>query len=213
MNVISTWALLFHIEIEAYCAGWISTDNGDWTKLIDKVVSCLHTPPCPNDKVITKSIKNIINIVWKEFNDFTIGTHIYSIWSVWFENENALSARSHIWHEMHSLPFAQENGFVTCQTTSKQLGIGAMWKWLKMESSWIWVVSPKKRELFSTCQQSLRMPVSWDVIQRMTITLIYLETMIHSESNFVLEYFYTLFIVSFIFRFDLELKNWEVDTT
>lgn len=93
--------------------------------MVDEVVSRLHSPPNPNKKVEKKSVDEIIDIFWKEFKHFTFRTGPYSYRSSRFENDDALSGRSHIWHEMHSLPFTEVLGFVACRTTSKRLGIGS----------------------------------------------------------------------------------------
>ncbi len=56
----------------------LSTDKGDLRCLIDEVISRLHHPPCPNKKVASKSIDEIIDIFWKEFKHFTYKTSSYS---------------------------------------------------------------------------------------------------------------------------------------
>ncbi len=56
---------------------------------------------------------------WKEFKHFTYRTGPYSYQSSCFENDDYLSGQSHLWHEMHSLPFTVVLGCVACQTTSK----------------------------------------------------------------------------------------------
>ena len=88
-------------------------------EMIDEVVSRLHYRPCPNKKVVNESIDEIIYIFWKEFKHFIYRTGRYRNQSIWFENDDALSGRSYLWHEMHSLPFTEVLGFVACQTTSK----------------------------------------------------------------------------------------------
>ena len=127
---VTVWALSLQPDIRADCMECLSTDKGDLRKLIDEVVSNLHHPPCPNKKVASKSIDEIIDIFWKEFKHFTYRTGPYSYRSGCFENDDALSGRSYLWHEMHSLPFTEVLGFVACQTTSKHLGIGSA------EQSW-----------------------------------------------------------------------------
>ena len=54
-----------------------------------------------------------------------------------FKNDDALSRRSHIWHEMHSLPFTQSFASLFCCMTvpSKWFGIGSAgrsWSNVKM---------------------------------------------------------------------------------
>ncbi len=90
--------------------------------MVNEVVSRLHYPPCPNKKVVNKEI---IDIFWKEFKHFTYITGPYSYQSSRFENDDALSGRSYVWHEMHSLLLTEVLGFVAYQTTSKHLGIGS----------------------------------------------------------------------------------------
>ncbi len=103
----------------------LSTNNSDIRKMVKKVVSQLHYPPCPNKKVVNKSINEIIAIFWKEFEHLTYRTGPYSYQWSWYENDDAHSGRSYLLHEMHSLPFTEVLGFVACQTTSKRLGIGS----------------------------------------------------------------------------------------
>ena len=88
---VTAWALSLLPNIRADCMERLSTDNGDLRKLIDEVVSCLHHPPCPNKKVASKSIDEIIDIFWKEFKHFTYRTGPYSYQSGCFENDDALS--------------------------------------------------------------------------------------------------------------------------
>ncbi len=122
---VTAWALSLLPDVRVDCMERLSADNGDLRKLIDEVISRLHHPPCPNKKVASKSIDEIIDIFWKEFKHFTYRTGPYSYRSGRFENDDALSGRSYLWHEMHSLPFTEVLGFVACQTTSKRLGIGS----------------------------------------------------------------------------------------
>ncbi len=127
---VTAWALSLLPDIRADCMERLSTDKGDLRRSIDEVISRLHHPPCPNKKVASKSIDEIIDIFWKEFKHFTYRTGPYSYRSGRFENDDALSGRSYLWHEMHSLPFTEVLGFVACRTTSKRLGIGSA------EQSW-----------------------------------------------------------------------------
>ncbi len=53
----------------------------------------------------------------------------------WFSTKDAMAGRSHIWHEMYSLPYTWLLGFFACRVTSMRLGIGACersWKDVKM---------------------------------------------------------------------------------
>ena len=65
---VTAWALSLLPDIRADCMERFSTDNGDLRKLIDEVVSQLHYPPCPNKKVASKSIDEIIDIFGKNSN-------------------------------------------------------------------------------------------------------------------------------------------------
>ncbi len=88
---VTVWALSILPDIKADYMECLSTDNGDLRKLIDEVVSRFHHPPCPNKKVASKSIDEIIDIFWKEFKHFTYRTGPYSYQSGCFENDDALS--------------------------------------------------------------------------------------------------------------------------
>ncbi len=92
--------------------------------------------------MVNKSIDAVLDIFWKEFKYFTCRTGPYSYQSSWFENDDALSGRSYLWHEMHSLPFTEVLGFVACQTTLTHLGIGSA------ERSWsnVKIIKNGKRE-------------------------------------------------------------------
>ncbi len=43
-------------------------------EFIDEVIATLHSPPCPNKKVMTKSVDNFIDIFWKDFKIFRVLT-------------------------------------------------------------------------------------------------------------------------------------------
>ncbi len=88
---VTVWAFSLQHDIRADCMERLHTDNRDLRKLIDEVVSWLHHPPCPNKKVASKSINEIIDICWKEFKHFTYRTGPYSYQSGFFENDDALS--------------------------------------------------------------------------------------------------------------------------
>ena len=122
---VTAWTLSLVPEIRIDCLERLSTDTGELWRMVDEVVSRLHYPPCPNKKVVNKTIDEILDIFWKEFKHFTYKTGPYSYRSSRFENDDALSGRSYLWHEMHSLPFTEVLGFVACRTTSKRLGIGS----------------------------------------------------------------------------------------
>ncbi len=52
-------------------------------------------------KMVNKSIDEIIKFFLKEFKHFTFRTGLYSYCLIHFENNDALSAQSFLWHEMH----------------------------------------------------------------------------------------------------------------
>ncbi len=107
---VTVWALSLQLDIRIDCMEQLSTDNGDLRKMVDEVVSRLHYQPCPNKKVVNKTIDQILDIFLKELKHFIYKTGPYSYQSSWFENNDALSGRSYLWHKMHSLPFTRSLG-------------------------------------------------------------------------------------------------------
>ncbi len=97
---------------------------------IEQVIVKLHQKPCPNLKVINESIEDIVDIFWMEFKNFQTIRFPFDCPGR-FSTKDALSGRSHILHEMYSLPYTHVLGFVVCRVTSKHLGIGAS------ERSWV----------------------------------------------------------------------------
>ncbi len=51
---VMAWALSLQPDTQACCMEQLSTDNGDLRKMVDKVVSWLHYPPCPNKNVVNE---------------------------------------------------------------------------------------------------------------------------------------------------------------
>jgi hypothetical protein len=98
---------------------------------IEKVVSQLHMPPCPNTNpaVSSMSLHDIIDTFWNEFKAFQNCTHPYHEPSHW-ATYNATQGNSFLWHEMYSIPYPSMLGFVACCVTSKLCGIGPV------ERSW-----------------------------------------------------------------------------
>ncbi len=131
---VMTLAHSFQPEIQSDCMEQLGTDNGDLRKLVDEVVSWLHYPPCPNKKVVNICIDEIIDIFWNEFKHSTYRNGPYSYHSSCFKNDDALSCWSYLWHEMHSLPFADVLGFVARQSTSKCLSIGSTEQWSNVKT-------------------------------------------------------------------------------
>ncbi len=76
-SIISSWCkwkeeLEHHYAITAWdlcllpvckdCFEWMSIDNGQLRKMIDKVVVHLHEPLCPNKKVLNNIVDEILDI-------------------------------------------------------------------------------------------------------------------------------------------------------
>ena len=100
--------------------------NGDHRIAIERVITRLHLPPCPNkNKTIKdKDIGDIIHIFWKEFKHFQNKTGPFQNQARWV-TQDALRGNSHVWHEMYSIPYTDVLGFVGARGCSKVLGIGA----------------------------------------------------------------------------------------
>jgi len=92
---------------------------------IEKVVSRLHVPPCPNSNpaVSAMSSHEIIDTFWNEFKAFQNRTNPYHDASRWASYDITIG-NSHLWHEKYSLPYTKVLGFVACRVTSKLCGIG-----------------------------------------------------------------------------------------
>jgi hypothetical protein len=92
---------------------------------IEKVVSRLHMPPCPNTNpaVSSMSLHNIIDTFWNEFKAFQNYTHPYHEPSHW-ATYNATQGNSFLLHEKYSISYTSVLGFVACHVTSKLCGIG-----------------------------------------------------------------------------------------
>jgi hypothetical protein len=92
---------------------------------IEKVVSRLHMPPCPNTNpaVSSMSLHDIIDTFWNEFKAFQNCTHPYHEPSCW-ATYNAAKGNSYLWHKKYSIPNTSVLGFVVCHVTSKLCGIG-----------------------------------------------------------------------------------------
>jgi hypothetical protein len=72
---------------------------------IEKVVSRLHMPLCPNTNpaVSFMSLPNIIGTFCNEFKAFSNCTHPYHEPSCW-ATYNVTNGDSHLWHEKYSIP-------------------------------------------------------------------------------------------------------------
>ncbi len=81
----------------------LSINNRDLRKSIDEVVSRVTLASMSQQESSEKSINEIIESFWEEFKHFTYGTGPNSYQSSCFENDNALSGQSYLWHKIHSL--------------------------------------------------------------------------------------------------------------
>ncbi len=87
---------------------------------IEKVVSQLHMPPCPNTNPAcsSMSLHDIIDTFWNEFKAFQNCTHPHHEPSRW-ATYNATKGNSYLWHEKYSIPYRSVLEFVACRVTSK----------------------------------------------------------------------------------------------
>jgi hypothetical protein len=92
---------------------------------IEKVVSQLHMPPCPNTNpaVSSMSLSDIIDTFWNDCKVFQNCTHPYHEPSRW-ATYDIKKGNSYLWHEKYSIPYTLVLGFVACRVTSKLCGIG-----------------------------------------------------------------------------------------
>ena len=119
---ITGWVLSLLPEIREDVAERM---DGDARMAIERVVTKLHTPPNPNPKTSEEPLEIILDIFWKEFDDFQNKTGPYGYRPGRFLNPDALNGNSYVWHRLYSLPYTHVLGFVACQVTSKRLGIGS----------------------------------------------------------------------------------------
>ena len=99
--------------------------TGHHRDAIEKVVSRLHVPPCPNTNpaILTMLPHEIIDTFWNEFKAFQNCTNPYHEMSRW-ASADCVSGKSYLWHEKYSLPYTVVLGYVGCRVTSKLCGIG-----------------------------------------------------------------------------------------
>ena len=92
---------------------------------IERVVTKLHEPPCPNKskEIKGKTIGDILYMFWLEFKDFQRKKGIFDKEAIWLTN-TALLGKSHVWHELYSLPYMGVLGLIACRVCSKTLVIG-----------------------------------------------------------------------------------------
>ncbi len=53
-------------------------ENGYWGRSFDEVIAKFHTTACPNKKVITLGINEVVDDFWKDFKKFTNHSVPYS---------------------------------------------------------------------------------------------------------------------------------------
>ncbi len=142
-----------HIEHKYAIAGWalcimedVQQDvqerlMGTHRDAIEKVVSQLHMPPCPNTNPAVSSmfLQDIIDTFWNEFKAFQNCTHPYLEPSHW-ATYDATQGNYFLWHEKYSILYTSVLGFVACHVTSKLCGIGPA------ERSWGRVKQVKDRK-------------------------------------------------------------------
>jgi hypothetical protein len=119
---ITAWALCVMGSVRNNFRDRLTGQHHD---AIEKVVSCLHVPPCPNTHpaVLTMLPHKIIDTFWNELNAFQNCTHPYHSMSRWASSD-CVSGKSYLWHEKYFLPYTVVLGYVGCCVTSKQCGIG-----------------------------------------------------------------------------------------
>ena len=125
------------IEHEFAIAGWalcvmddvrkdvLERMTGAHRDAIEKVVSRLHLPPCPNSNpaVSAMSLHEIIDSFWNEFKAFQNRTNPYHDPIRW-ASYDVTRGSSYLWHEKYSIPYTTVLGYVACRVTSKLCGIG-----------------------------------------------------------------------------------------
>ena len=119
---IAAWALCVMASVRTDVRDQLTGEHRD---TIEKVVTHLHVPPCPNPNptVHTMEPHEIIDTFWNEFKAFQNCTQPYHDMSRWASSD-CVSGKSYLWHEKYSLPYTVVLGFVGCRVTSKLCGIG-----------------------------------------------------------------------------------------
>ena len=90
---------------------------------IERVITKLHSPPCPNESrgVKGKSMAQIIDIFWDEYQAFTDKTAPFDKPGR-FLTDDGFAGRSYLWHQKYCLNYNEVFGFVACRVCSKVLG-------------------------------------------------------------------------------------------
>jgi hypothetical protein len=99
--------------------------TGEHHDAIEKVVTRLHVPPCPNPNPTVQTMlpHKIIDTFWNEFKAFQNRTQPYHEMSGWASSDY-ITGKSFLWHEKYSLPYTFVLGFVGCHITSNLCRIG-----------------------------------------------------------------------------------------
>ena len=99
--------------------------TGEHCDAIEKVVTRLHVPPCPNPNPTVQTMlpHEIIDTFWNEVKAFQNCTQPYHDMSCWASCD-CVSGKSYLGHEKYSLPYTVVLGFVGCCVTSKLCRIG-----------------------------------------------------------------------------------------
>ena len=101
--------------------------TGHHRDAIEKVVTRLHVPPCPNTN---PAVLTMLPHKIKAFQNCTNPYHKMSRWA----SSDCVSGKSYLWHEKYSLPYTVVLGYVGCHVTSKLCGIGpAKRSWGRVE--------------------------------------------------------------------------------
>jgi hypothetical protein len=120
--VISGWALCVMEDVGKDVQERLTGMHHD---VIEKVVSRLHVPLCPNTNpaVSSMSLPDIIDTFLNEFKVFQNFPHPYHEPSHW-TTYNITKGNSYLWNEKYPIPYISVLGFVACRVTSKLCGIG-----------------------------------------------------------------------------------------
>ena len=98
--------------------------TGEHYDAIEKVVTRLHVPPCPNpNPAVLTMLLQIIDTFWNKIKAFQNCTQQYHDMSHWASSDCA-NGKSYLWHKKFSLPYTLVLGYVGCCVTSKLCGIG-----------------------------------------------------------------------------------------
>ncbi len=116
--------------------------DGDKRLAIERVLAKLHVAQI---LVANEEIDRIIDMFWKEFDNYQNKTGYLGQRPGRFLLPDSLNGNLYLWHELYSLPYTHVLGFLACHVTSKRLGIGSA------ERSWADVkqIKDSKRQVAS----------------------------------------------------------------